>query len=417
MVSAERPDILDVPPASRAGALTPLAARIVRAAYALITVTSGLYSNRSTFWLARDMEYFHDVARLAWNAGDVQDCGVLIDVSRESAYDPLLQRYCAAHSLTKDSRALLIDCGVHGNVLEAIEHSFPEADIRGILIHSLNRRYPSVETALMHLANCGSSRSRSSRSVIEQEVEALPHFNSAATGYSASSSEILVTRGRSPLGAPDKPVDFMRHLKHAWGSYREDNEWRLAYESFRRLAGLLLEPVFSQWPKTFPLAALQTPEAASANDSSRVLSARVMCALADFERYAQVRLSGSKMIVYVSTASVATPLVERMTEIAHRLGPQVSFTETPAIAAESVDLTDSNLQRRVADFWASPVGEDPDRHSNIAEEVQRLRSVRYGRALLKDLLIAAEHGQIDGTVDSSSLRNLWHAVLEISDGS
>lgn len=160
--------------------LSEAGGRLVLSSVLLLAELNALFPEYNYYFIGRDMEYYFHIAELL--SEDIKSKSVLLNVSRASMYDPLLREYCIEHGILRN-KAILIDSGFAGSVIEHIKKEFSETDIPIALIRSENPNIIQFNAVQKGLGMLLDSSVIEKKRFVENGLEYLPHPYSKVTSY------------------------------------------------------------------------------------------------------------------------------------------------------------------------------------------------------------------------------------------
>jgi len=409
-----RPNILEVSEAASSGPHALAAGTVVRSACALVAELVLFYTGRDIYWLGRDMEYFYDVMQLLWAAEEVSAAPRLLEVTRDSSPDPLLADYCQQQGFGSCNRAVVVDSGVHGNVITAVRRVFPEVDVSGVLLYSENPDYPSSEAALLRLGAPLSLARFERRRTLEDRIEYLPRFERKAIGYEVRSGQI-VPRRQAPAssGWRRRALGFMAELRRECCAYVVSGGWKAELRAFRELVEVVDASTGRTRRAIVPLRELESRRAESDPLRSE-LTVEAACALADLGREAAERLKDPLLTIELDPSGASRRVVAAAHELTVRLGdPRVVFARPtgPAARLKTSFGRDLNPQQVVASVWAlldEGIQETP---TDVVEaRLDAVLRLPHGSGFVKDLLDAAARRAIDCPIHVEAVGALWELL-------
>lgn len=190
----ERPDILKVEAVDHIkGSKTTLKdwSESSHGHFVLLAELLTFFPDSEFYFLARDIEYLHDIARVLFKNDPVMKKRLhLIPVSTQLSYDEYnVRKYLQQEGITSENlgnrTALIVDSCCSGSVPDAIISAFAgkKVKIKGFLIQT--DEYPNSRLA----ENLGADGG---------DIEGLPHYNNSATEYVVSSKKIRIETGGVP---------------------------------------------------------------------------------------------------------------------------------------------------------------------------------------------------------------------------
>jgi hypothetical protein len=383
----------------------------VRSACALVVELAAFYPARSVFWLGRDMEYHHDVMLLLHASGEVPRPPRLLEVTRESARDPLLPDYCRQQGL-EDERAVVVDSGVTGNVITAIHGALPDAEIRGVLLYSESPAYPGSEAAFAPLGGSMQSSPYERRTTLEQAVERLPRFHRKTVRYAVDDGSVSPRRASEPARREwrQQAVDFMTELVGELRRHLDEGGWHAERRAVGQLLDALDAAEGAERRVVVPLAALGPDENELGTDT--------VYALRDLEGAAEERLKDPHLVLELDPAGASPPLRAAAEHLLERLAPRapgrVRLTGSARGPSDQQPPEGLNPQQLVAWLWErldaerrrqAPVG-------LVAPAVEAVLQLQHGGAWLRDVLEAAARRTTDRALRADALGALWKLVGE-----
>ena len=235
----ERPDILKVEPIDHIkGSKNTLTewANASYGHYVLLAELLTFFPDSEFYFLARDIEYLHDMAKVLLKNDPVLKKRLhLIPISTNIVGDEEnMRKYLEQEGLTKQNlgqrSAVIVDSCCTGSVPDAIINAFvgKKVDIKGFLITT--SVYPNSALAKNLGADGG-------------QIEELPHYNHPATEYVEKSKKIRIETGAAPNERPTA-LKIMQQIR-----FDEDNA-KSRKEFFELLE--LMRTVYSYMAEDMP---------------------------------------------------------------------------------------------------------------------------------------------------------------------
>jgi hypothetical protein len=238
-----RPDILSVSPLAYSD--SPQWDLLKLSQFIYVAQILELYPEHQLFFLARDGEYFYDVARLVTRKTAEIKRIHLVNVSRLNIEDPLLKNYLEGFGLTESSlkqgqKFLFIDTGFYANIAEKIKKLFKSQYhhlIQTQLVLSEKVDVPSSRSFLSFLKPTSSYLLPNIMYGPIIDYEGLPHF------YEASDHFFVDKKGRVYPSSekssqdnnisPDEALSLMKDLVYDWSL----KETQKKFFEFRKIFG------------------------------------------------------------------------------------------------------------------------------------------------------------------------------------
>lgn len=247
----QRPDILSVDPIDHIKDSDNTLAEWNKASYGHFVLLAELltfFPDSEFYFLARDIEYLHDMAKVLLKNNSVLKKRLhLVPISTHlSGQSENVRLYLEQEGLTSKNlgnrSALIVDSCCSGSIPYAIINAFQgkKVDIQGFLITA--NAYPSSELAKSHGAEGG-------------EIEQLPHYNNSATEYVKTSEKIRIQTGSAPDERPTA-LKMMQQIR-----FDEDNA--KSRKEFFQLLGLM-RTVYAYIVKNSPYKETTLAQAESA---------------------------------------------------------------------------------------------------------------------------------------------------------
>jgi hypothetical protein len=409
-----RPSILEVNKAISCGLYASAAEAIVHSACALVAELVLFYPGCDIYLLGRDMEYFYDVMYLLWAAQEIPVAPRLLEVTRDSSLDPRLADYCQQQGLGLCRRAVVVDSGVHGNVITAIRRVFPETTVNGILLYSENPVYPSSEASLLRLGAPLSLSRFERRRTLEDRIERLPHFERKVIGYEARSGRIVPRRQSSASTEWRKrALCFMTELRRELCSYVVSGGWKAELRAFSNLVEAVDASTGRTRRAVVPLRELESRRAQS-DPVGADPRAEVAYALADLGREAAERLKDPLLTIELDPSGASRRVIAAAEELTARLGePRVVVAyPTGPTARQKISLgRDLNPQQVVAAVWAH-LDKDVEEISTdlIRARLDAVLRLPHGSGFIKDVLDAAARRALNRAIRAEAVGALWELL-------
>jgi len=236
-----RPDILNLPQAT-SEENRPLSEAWIRFHFVLAAHIFELYPDYHIYFLARDMEYFYDAAKLIADGNKDASRIHLINVSRQNYVDPLLKDYLeqvgiSNKELRTGKKILLLDTGYQGSIPKKIV-SILDPSVRELvkthLILSENHEIPSLRSVLRFFNSKAITHRPSELHGDIIIYEDLPRFSHSSDSFILRNGGITPYTKLNETGDgeinPSEALMIMRQL-HGFWSENKNKKWLFQLKS------------------------------------------------------------------------------------------------------------------------------------------------------------------------------------------
>lgn len=310
--------------------------------------------------------------------------------------------------------AVVVDSGVHGNVITAITGFFPETTVSGVLLYSENPVYPSSEASLLRLGAPLSLARFERRRMLEDRIERLPHFERKVVGYEVRSGQIVPRRQASASSEWRKrALGFMTELRREWCSYVLSGGWKDELRAFRNLVEAVDASTGRTRRAVVPLRELESRRAESGPVGSDHRG-EVAYALADLGREAAERLKDPLLTIELDPSSASQRVIAAAKELTAQLGEPrlvVACPTGPTARQETSLGGDLNPQQVVAAVWAR-LDKDVQETSThlIKARLDAVLRLPHGAGFIKDLLDVAARRALDRPIRAEAVGAIWELL-------
>lgn len=222
----DRPDILSLRARSYPEFGRPsLFKKMQKGSVELLAQLIEMYPDHHLYFLARDAEYFYDLAKVLLKGTEQTNRMHLLNVSQASIRSPYLMQYLAQEGITPElveagKKVLFVDTGFRGTIPRVIGSKFPpfsRTKLKTHLICSFSSSHPSSRVFLRELSPAAIRLNprRLSRTILQFEY--APHYTHHSHDYQQINGQWV------PISSPgygdrqayrETSVRMMRDLKH-----------------------------------------------------------------------------------------------------------------------------------------------------------------------------------------------------------
>lgn len=238
-----RPAIAEIPPKALAPKTAPKDwAKTRQAMLRYLVELLALYPDETIYFLARDGEYLHDLAKAL--LGENTDRVRLLNVSAKNADSPALKAYLEQEGLSKGAlakrRAILVDTGYSGSNIEKIRKSVGRERVLGHLILSQNDGLPSGRVFVEAITPKVLKRDITEFHDVVYRFEQLPHYTPKSDSFEKVDGKwVPVSAGHG-----DDPEDFQQRSRALMADLRafaEDPKTAAEFDAIRDAMAELVE--------------------------------------------------------------------------------------------------------------------------------------------------------------------------------
>ncbi len=227
--------------------------RLKRAHLEAVAQLLEMHLDEEIYFLARDAELLHDLAKLETRGTDAEKRVHLLNVSRANRHDPHLRDYLSENGINEETlnlkRVLFVDTGFAGTISTYIESLFPDHENRfhTHLLCSSHQKFPSSRIFLISLNPVASTVDPSSMHGTIIHYENLPRFTARSDRYEQFDGlwqpiSEQKSGGLSGKVSREKAMLYMQDLKY----YAEENETKKLFIQRRQEWRQIREKIESQ---------------------------------------------------------------------------------------------------------------------------------------------------------------------------
>lgn len=395
----------------------------VRSAGVFLSELLLFYPRHRVVFLGRDMEYHHDVAQVLLRDLPEQARRLnLINISRAALLSPDWQRYAeqqlfCERVVDRDQPLVLVDSGLNGDVIKAIQAAFPGRIIDGHLLCSENPGFPLSHAALEPLGVDWSDDHFARRHRVESLIEYLPHVTAQASGYSRRGE----TWHALPAVAADV-ADGQEQARILMGSLRARADcwrgsWRDAHTCLQHLVDALVGVPVERLRLDIDARLLALTAPTARMEVERCLD--LPFGFGDFVREIACRMRTGMVEVVLVCAAADTTRCRRLLDLLTYRGCSLSGlgfrAGTPdPVGALPFPTGDFHKAATAVLQWidGQALTEQPPRWQDL---VRTVRALPGGTGVIRDLLEEAPHKRLGIFLRPERIGRLWSLLLDSRD--